>query len=154
MSPALALTGTGLRKDVREMNQSAAFSSTVPSAEFRSRVGKLIGMLGSTHAGERQNASAALERTLSDAGLSFGWLADVVAGSSGDDRHQLFRELVVERLSHALRHAWALTPQEAVFVRQVLYDLAGSNSAAIARAIEIADRARRTAGLPVRGTRR
>lgn len=137
------------------MNQhTAASSSLAPSAEFRSRVGKLIGMLGSAHAGERQNASAALERMLSDAGLSFGWLADVVAGSDADGRYEIFRELLVERLSHALRNSWTVLPQEAAFVRDVLYSLNRSNAAAIRRAIEIADRAKRTAGLPVRSTRR
>ena len=137
------------------MNQrAAAFTSTGPSAEVRSRLGKLIGMMGSEHAGERQNASAALERTLSEAGLSFGWLADVVAVAGEDHRYPLFRELVAERLSHALRNSWALLPREAAFVRDVLYNLNQSNSDAVRRAIDIADRARRTAALPVRGTRR
>jgi hypothetical protein len=135
------------------MNQPATAFGTAPNPEFRSRLGKLIGMLGSKHEGERQNASAALERALTDAGLSFGWLADQVAGSR-DDRGEIFRELIVERLSHALRNAWVLLPHEAAFVRGVLYDLSGSDSAAIVRAIEIADRARRMAGPSARNIRR
>lgn len=58
-----------------------------------SRVSKLVGMLGSSHDGERVNAARLLERTLDKEGGSFGDLSERIANGG----HAQPRTIIIER---------------------------------------------------------
>ena len=60
----------------------------------RRRVAKLIGMLGSSSAGERENALAAIDKALSAAALTWGWLAALVERGElpGGDRDRIYKK--------------------------------------------------------------
>lgn len=99
-----------------------------------SRLGKLIGMLGSEHDGERLNAARLLDRTLKNEGASFGDLSTRVShGGAGEPRvvyvdryHETERE--PERENPAVTLAQkiiemggrALTHNERNFLRDVI----------------------------------
>jgi hypothetical protein len=115
----------------------------------RTRLGKLVALLGSDNAGERDNALAALGRTLTDQGLDWAWLANLAAhGEVPDSKHsKLFARVVGERLQRSLARAWAMADGDARFVRQVLGCLVvgQASSDEIERALKIADDVKRKA---------
>lgn len=61
-----------------------------------SRIGKLIGMLGSEHDGERLNAARLLDRTLKGEGASFGDLSQRVSNGLGGS-YSAPRTIIVEK---------------------------------------------------------
>lgn len=117
----------------------------------RARVGRLVGMLGSSSGGERANALAAVDKALSAAALSWGWLADLVERGDlpGGDREKIFRRLVAEQLRGSLVRAWAMAGGDAHFVRLVLEECENGSAAVdvgrVSRALKIASDARRHA---------
>ena len=120
-------------------------------ADLRERVSKLVGMLGSAHAGERDAAVQAIDKALGSAGYSFAWLCDLVArGKPPNGRDKVSARLVVERLQAGLAHAWAMSEGDARDVREIV-DLCEAGTVIspekIKRAINIADDARRRAGV-------
>lgn len=115
-------------------------------------ISKLVGMLGSDHAGERDNALTAASKALAGAGLSWGWVGRLVADGElpGGDREKLLTRLVADRLREGLVTAWAMSGEEAKFVRDVLARCASGLSEAscadLERALQIAGDVRRRAG--------
>jgi hypothetical protein len=72
-----------------------------PKAAARSRLGKLVGMLGSAHAGERSNALDAIDQALERAGLSWWWVGELVAqGEVRDSNHLSARSESVTPFAH------------------------------------------------------
>jgi hypothetical protein len=136
----------------------------------RSKLAKCIGMIGSTHDGERSNALAAADKALADASLNWTRLAEMVDGVSQlerrvqelEDLHDpardtLFGRLLVDRLGDGLVHAWSIGDGEANFVRGVSGAIleTGPLSVDVAdmtRAIGIADEAQRRGGSLARRT--
>jgi hypothetical protein len=114
----------------------------------QSRLGKLVGMLGAA-GGEGANALAALDKGLTAAGLSWGWLAQLVehGEAPGGERDKIFRRLVAEQLRGSLVRAWAMAGGDAHFVRLVLEECEGGSAAVdvgrVSRALEIASDVRR-----------
>jgi hypothetical protein len=125
-------------------------------ADLRERVSKLVGMLGSAHAGERDAAVQAIDKALGSAGHSWAWLCDLVAGGglADSEREKLFARLIAARLNAGLDMAWSMDSGEAAVVREIVgrceTGLAQVNATEIARAIKIADGARRRAGAGAR----
>lgn len=117
----------------------------------RKRLAKLIGMLGSSSAGERANALAAFDKALIAAALSWGWLADLIErGQLPDgDTARMFKMLVIGRLRESLPRGWGMREGEAAFVRDVLVRCESGASdvdlATVSRALEIAARVSREA---------
>jgi hypothetical protein len=122
------------------------------TANIRERVGKLIGMLGSDHSGERSNALAAIEQTLTKAGTTWAWVGSIV--SHGDlprgEREQILGSLIGDRLRGGLSHSWTLSGDEARTLRETAArcktSLASVSADELSHAIKIADEARRRAG--------
>lgn len=116
----------------------------------RGRIGRLVGMLGGA-GGEKINALAALEKALASAGLSFGWLAEIVERGElpGGDRDKLLRKLAAERLRESLAQAWSMPGGAAQLVRLVLEECeAGSvvvDVGKLTKALAVASDARRHA---------
>ena len=119
-------------------------------ADLRERVSKLVGMLGSSNRGEKENALAAIEQALSRAGKTWAWIGEIVArGELPNGRDKVSARLVVERLQAGLAHAWAMSEGDARDVREIVgLCEAGTviSPEKIKRAINIADDARRRAG--------
>lgn len=94
-------------------------------SDLRERFGKLIGMCGSSSAGERDNALAAIDRALSAAGLTWAWLSDLVASGERPDsglvqrRALLVAKLLKPRLNEALSLAWSMTADEAKAIAEL-----------------------------------
>ena len=126
----------------------------------RSRLAKLIGMLGAPSEGERANALAAADSELAAIGKS--WL-DIAAWAEraelGEvEREKLFARLVVDRLRAGLVAAWAMPDGGAAFVRDIVAKCeSGAVTVPVAeltRAIELADEAQRRANPFGAGARR
>jgi hypothetical protein len=134
--------------------QDAGAAAAAASGDVRVQLGKLCGMLGSSHEGERSNALALLGRALTNAGLSWAWLVDLVGHGvlPGGEREKLLASLVAERLEEGLQYAWCMLPEESFYVRSTAEraDLSGTNAQAIGRAIKICDGARLRADAPSR----
>jgi hypothetical protein len=117
----------------------------------RARLARLVGMLGSSAAGERENALAALDKELVSRGVSWGWLADLVAHGElpGGLRERVFKRLVVDRLKQGLVAAWAMAGGDAEFVRKVVAGCVSKSeiveAGRIETALRIADDARKRA---------
>ncbi len=116
----------------------------------RARIGRLVGMLGSSSEGERANALAAVDKALSANGLTWGWLAHLVErGELPADRDPIFKRLVCDRLRDGLVVAWSMGSGEASFVRDVLVRIESGlreiDFADVSRAIDLATNARRRA---------
>jgi hypothetical protein len=122
-------------------------------ADFRERLSKLVGRLGSSHAGERDAAVQAIDKALGSAGHSWAWLCDLVAGGElrNGEREKLLAQLVKERLNAGLDQAWSMDAGDAAIVRELVgrceTGLAQVNATELARVINIADGARRRAGV-------
>lgn len=116
------------------------------AGDGRARLGKLVALLGSNNAGERDNALAALGRALGENGLDWAWLADLATrGETPDsDYTRLFGRMVGERLRQGIVHAWSMEPGDARTVRAVADRLASGHVSIfeIQRALSIADAAR------------
>jgi hypothetical protein len=134
------------------MSAAAAIEQPQACGPPRARLGKLFGILGSEHAGERANALAAIERDLIEADLSWRWVGELVARGElpGGERDRLFVRVVGERLRQALASAWAMPAGDAGVVRGVIARLgAGAAEISVAeleRALAIADATRREVG--------
>jgi len=104
------------------VTEAAEAEEVVGGVDARARLGKLVGLLGSSAQGERENALAAVDRALRAAHLSYGWLADLIArGDLPDgDNERVFKRLIVDRLREGLQVAWSLGPGEANELRSVL----------------------------------
>ena|ERR1039458_4501139 len=91
-------------------------------ADLRERVSKLVGMLGSAHAGERDAAVQAIDKALGSAGHSWAWLCDLVAGGGLADsaREKLLARLIAERLNAGLDQAWSMDAGDAAIVREIV----------------------------------
>jgi hypothetical protein len=116
----------------------------------RARIGRLVGMLGSSSEGERANALAAVDKALSAATLSWGWLAHLVErGELPADRDPIFKRLVCDRLREGLVVAWSMGSGDAGFVRDVLARVESGSTEIdfedVDRALNIATTARRRA---------
>lgn len=128
----------------------------VAFAEFRERLSKLCGMLGSDRDGERSNAARLIGHALANEGLTWPWLADLVRWGvlPGDQRAAIFHQLLGERLADGIVHAWAMSPSEGHYVRSMAQknsaQLEATETASIAEAIKICDEAKRRAGAPGR----
>jgi hypothetical protein len=129
------------------------------SDELRFRLGKVCGMLGSEHDGERRNALTMLGHQLANAGLSWAWFADLVAHGvmPGGDRTRLFHRLVGARLADGLKYAHAMEPSEASYVRGMAKrspeELERAETKFVEHALQICDEARRRADPPGRRAR-
>jgi len=116
----------------------------------RERIAKLVGMLGSAHAGERSNALDLINRCLAEGRLTWEWIASLVGRGElpGEERERLLRRLVVGRLRAGLAVAWAFGNGEGSIVKKALA-LCESEKAidvsSVKRAIELADNACRRA---------
>ena len=123
--------------------------------EVRLRLAKLLGMCGGTD-GERSNAVHMLGQALANSGLSWGFLAELVAVGvvPGGDRAKIFHQLLGERLADGLVYAWAFGPSEAFYVRslaaQSVSALERTQPRVIAEAMRFCDDAKRRAGAPAR----
>lgn len=109
----------------------------------RRRIAKLVGALGGAEA-ERAKALAELHKALSAAGLTFGWLADVVERDElvQGDREGLFKELVLRQLRGGLTWASFMGAGEPARVREVIVAMDNGRHVGaieIKRAIEIVD---------------
>lgn len=92
-----------------------------------SRLGKLIGMLGSEHDGERLNAARLLDRTLKSEGASFGDLSTRVShGGDGD-----MRVVYVDRYHETQREPERVNPAKAM--AQKILDIGGKRVTRIER---------------------
>lgn len=123
------------------------------TADIRERVGKLLGMIGSSSEGEKKAALAAVEGALSKAGTTWAWIGSLVAHGDlpSGDREKILSRLVADRLRDGLCQAWAMSDGEARELRDIAARcetaLASVSPADLARAIAIADNARRRAGV-------
>jgi hypothetical protein len=109
-------------------------------------------MLGSAHSGEKQNALAAIEKTLAGAGLTWASIGRLVARGElpGGERENLFSRVVRDRMKETLPRAWAINTSEARLCSNVLDACDGTRFAELdtidlRRAIEISERARKRA---------
>ena len=122
-------------------------------ADLRERLGKLAGLVGSSHSGERAAALAAIDGALDRAGLTWRWIGEIVAGGELADsaRERLLARLIAERLNAGLDQAWCLDAGHAAIVREIVgrceTGLAQVDATELARVINIADGARRRAGV-------
>jgi hypothetical protein len=122
----------------------SATAQTLEPEAYRSRLAKLTGMLGSAHAGERDNAITALDNALAGSGRGWPWLAELIERGEmpRGKREQLLGRLLAHRLRQALAGAWAMDSGEAEYMRSILDRLAisasGISNEEIARAIKIA----------------
>ena len=119
-------------------------------ADLRDRVSKLVGMLGSSNRGEKENALAAIDGALSRASKTWAWVGRLIAhGELPSGRDKVSARLVVDRLQARLAHAWAMSEGDARDVREIV-DLCKAGTVIspekIKRAVNIADDARRRAG--------
>src|ERR1019366_7914942 len=121
-------------------------------ADFRERVGKLCGMVGSDRAGEKSNALLAIDQALARAGKSWQWIGELVAHGdlSNGEREKILASLIAERLNAGLDQAWSMDAGDAAIVRELVGrcedGLAQVSAAELSRAIKIADNARGRAG--------
>jgi hypothetical protein len=108
-----------------------------------------VGMLGSSSAGERANAPAAVDKALTANGLSWGWLAHILErGELPADRDPIFKRLVSDRLREGLVVAWSMGSGDSGFVKDVLARVESGSSiefADVDKALNIATTARRRA---------
>ena len=116
----------------------------------RERIAKLVGMLGSAHAGERSNALDAINKSLGEARLTWEWIASLVGRGelAGGESEALLRRLVTARLRAGLAVAWAFGNGEGSVVKKALALCEGEKPidvVSIKRAIELADNACRRA---------
>jgi hypothetical protein len=117
------------------------------SIEVRERLGKLVGMLGSSHEGERSNAVDAIGSTLERSGLSWLWLSErlVDDGEQLRGHARLLADLIAERLRRGLLYAHEMTRTESKLVRDMLARCESGDplpsETRLRKAIEIADRA-------------
>jgi len=87
-------------------------------ADFREKLSRRLGKLGSDAPAEREAAIDAVRKALAGAGLSFAWLTDLVMrGVLPEDaivrrRAQLVSSLLIRPLNEALSMAWAATAAE------------------------------------------
>lgn len=116
------------------------------------RLAKLIGMLGSAHAGERANAIEAVDQELARHGLTWFDVGALAAHGKRDrDREKLLARFVSDRLKAGLQYAWCMTGEQSKWLRELVArcDRTGGldvGAAALTEAIAIADQARRQAG--------
>lgn len=127
------------------------------TVEFdRERLAKLIGRLGSEHAGERENAFAAIKKLLAASGLTWSWVCELVAGGELveviDGRDRLLTRLVGDRVKEAMVGGWCLLREEYADLRAVNAELVEVRSLQrlsadeIRRAIEVSDLVRQRVG--------
>ena len=122
-------------------------------ADFRERVGKLCGMVGSDQAGEKSNALLAIDQALARAGKSWQWIGELVAHGdlSNGEREKILARLIAERLNAGLDQAWSMDAGDAAIVREIVgrceTGLAQVDATELARVIGLADGARRRAGV-------
>lgn len=120
--------------------------------DFRERIGKLLGMIGSDQAGEKSNAILAVDQGLARAGKTWAWIGNYVAHGdvSEGEREKILASLIAERLNAGLDQAWSMDAGDAAIVREIVgrceTGLAQVNATELAHAIKIADGARRRAG--------
>ena len=90
--------------------------------DFRARVGKLCGMVGSDSAGEKNNALLAIDQALARAGLSWQWIGELVAHGdlSRGEREEILARLIAERLNAGLDQAWSMDAGDAAIVREIV----------------------------------
>ena len=93
-------------------------------AEPRQRLGKLFAALGDPSA--RAAALCAIDTSIAETGLGWGWVADAIAAADDDSgaRERLLVRLVHEKLSALLADPSALKTAEAVVVARVSEALA------------------------------
>jgi hypothetical protein len=121
--------------------------------DFRARLSKLVGRLGSAHVGERDAAVQAIDKALGSGGHSWAWLCDLVDGGElrNGEREKLFARLYLDRLRGGLACAWAMNENEARDIREIVSrceeGLAQVSAVELARAVNISDDARRKAGM-------
>ena len=119
--------------------------------DARGHLAKLVGMLGSHHAGEQANALKATDQALTRCGLTWVWIGDLVARGEvpGGDREKFLARLVADRLRVGLQYAWSMTGEESTWLRDLMKrassGLAEVSVRALERAVGIADGARRRA---------
>ena len=117
---------------------------------------KLFGMLGSEHAGERDNAVDAIGRALAASGLSWRWICELIAGGTTEQdaaaRDRLLSRLVEDRVKEAMIGAWSLSVEEHADLRKVNTELREARSLRsvgahdVHRALEVADMVRQRYG--------
>lgn len=131
--------------------EAAIADETIAGTELRARLAKLLAMVGSPAKGERNNAVAALDRTLADNQLGWGWLADFITRASvpAAERDRFLAGVLSDRLDHATPHAWALDEGGAAFLKETRAMLRNGQSACslgrLRRAVELSDEAIRRA---------
>jgi hypothetical protein len=134
------------RQSAAAMTMQGAEQSA-DSIEVRERLGKLVGMLGSSHEGERSNAVDAIGSTLERSGLSWLWLSErlVDDGEQLRGHARLLADLIAERLRRGLLYAHEMTRTESKLVRDMLARCESGDplpsETRLRKAIEIADRA-------------
>ena len=121
--------------------------------DFRERVGKLCGMVGSDQAGEKSNALLAIDQALARAGKTWAWIGDLVAHGdlSNGEREKILASLIADRLNAGLDQAWTMDAGDAAIIRELVgrceTGLAQVNATELARALALANGARRRAGV-------
>ncbi len=126
---------------------------SAPDAEARERLGKLFGILGSEHAGERANAVSAIDQALTRSGWTWSDVGQLIARGElpNDEREKLLARLVADRLRAGLKFSWMLTGTQSKHLRELVArsesGFADVSTAALERAIAIVETARRQAAL-------
>ena len=117
------------------------------SASERSKLAKVLGMLGSDHAGERQNAGLAANRIVKDAGLS--WEQVLEAQEARADRRDPPRPKASQGqpnfrddLGFCRRHQANLNPWEQQFFHSVAMRRKPPSAGQIRKLAEIASELR------------
>jgi hypothetical protein len=120
--------------------------------ELRARLGKLLGMIGSAHAGERENALSAVDQALARAGMTWATIGRLVSrgGELPNDREALFARVMKTVCRDTIPRAWALNGGEAKLVSAVFDACDGSRFAELdaidlRKVVEISERARKRA---------
>jgi hypothetical protein len=128
------------------------------NSETRTRLAKLFGRLGSEHAGERENALAAIDKALVAPGPGWSWICGLIEVgrlSTDDDavaRDRLLVRLVGERIRDCGVHDWTLSVEERASVRKIKNaielskSLSSIPSAEVELALGVADSVRRRVG--------
>jgi hypothetical protein len=124
-------------------------------ADDRARLAKLFALVGgSEHAGERDNALAAIGKVLAGAGSSWSWITELIeTGVHASDPEaiawdEVLSRLVGDRLREAMGGAWSLSLEERRDLTKVNVPFRTRGSVRnvrisdISRALDIADQVR------------